>query len=102
MKHTPGSWSFEPGEDNEDGDNAAGSIVGRREDGVLFHLARVWEDGPAPEADGRLLAAAPDLLAELKNIVTAQPTKWDDPNDFQGWAQSRARAAIQKAVGGTP
>ena len=47
-------------------------------------------------------AAAPDLLAELQNIANANPLNWDAPcNDFAtfyAWAQSRARAAIAKAV----
>ena len=37
------------------------------------------------------------LLQELKNIAQANPQLWDDPSDFQGWAQSRARWAIAKA-----
>lgn len=51
------------------------------------------------DANARLIAAAPDLLAELQNIANAHPATWDDPSDFQGWAQSRARAAIAKAKG---
>ena len=54
------------------------------------------------EANARLIAAAPDLLAELQNIANANPLNWDAPcNDFAtfyAWAQSRARAAIAKAV----
>lgn len=34
------------------------------------------------------------LLQELKNIAAANPRLWDNPEDFQGWAQSRARHAI--------
>ena len=41
-----------------------------------------------------------ELLEELKNIAKANPKNWDAPlNDtasFQQWAQSRARAAIEK------
>ena len=54
------------------------------------------------EANARLIAAAPDLLDELQNIANASPHTWDDPSDFQGWAQSRARAAIAKAKGEAP
>ena len=50
------------------------------------------------------IAAAPDLLAELQAIADANPNNWDAPlNDtrsFQEWAQSRARAAVQKATSG--
>ncbi len=53
------------------------------------------------EANARLIASAPDLLAELQSIAKADPTKWEeDIRDlFQQWAQSRARAAIAKATG---
>lgn len=54
------------------------------------------------EVNASPCAAAPDLLAELKNIANANPKNWDAPfNDtasFQEWAQSRARAAIAKAT----
>jgi hypothetical protein len=43
----------------------------------------------------------PDLLAELQNISNADPSKWDKEtrDQFQQWAQSRARAAIEQARG---
>lgn len=48
-----------------------------------------------------LMASAPDLLAELENIANANPRLWDVEvrDQFQQWAQSRARAAIAKATG---
>ena len=41
------------------------------------------------------------LLAELQNIANANPRTWheDVRDQFQQWAQSRARAAIAKATG---
>lgn len=39
------------------------------------------------------------LLQELRNIAQANPCLWDDPRDFQGWAQSRARYAISQVEG---
>jgi hypothetical protein len=55
-------------------------------------------------ADVALMKAAPDLLAELRNIAYADTSKWDaDMRDqFREWAQSRARAAIAKVEGRTP
>ena len=47
------------------------------------------------EADARLIAAAPDLLAELESLV--------DKVESAGWHKSEtdaARAAIEKAKGG--
>lgn len=54
---------------------------------------------PHVDANARLIAAAPELLAELQNIANANTSDWDDPSDFKAWAQSRARAAIAKATG---
>lgn len=56
-------------------------------------------EGPDAEANAKLIAAAPALLQELQNIANAKPSTWDDPTDFQGWAQSRARFAISKVLG---
>ena len=39
------------------------------------------------------------LLQELRNIAQANPRFWDNPSDFQGWAQSRARHAISQVEG---
>ncbi|MEW6490303.1 MAG: hypothetical protein AB1578_20635 [Thermodesulfobacteriota bacterium] len=89
-KHTPEPWVFVPGDDNlpeEPGFEGytAGSIMA---DG--YHLARVWNDAPNPEADGRLMAAAPELLAALEIAVGAHP---EAP-----WAEA-ARGAIASARG---
>lgn len=32
--------------------------------------------------------------AELQGIASVSTTDWDDPSDFKGWAQSRARYAL--------
>lgn len=50
-------------------------------------------------ANARLIAAAPDLLAELQNIANAEPSHWEYPGDFRAWAQNRARTAIAQAIG---
>ena len=52
-------------------------------------------------ADLRLIAAAPELYAELQNIANADPTKWDEDtrDQFQQWAQNRAKSALAKARG---
>lgn len=53
------------------------------------------------EANARLIAAAPDLLAELHRIVDANPRLWDEDmrDQFEQWAKNRARAAIAKVEG---
>jgi hypothetical protein len=40
------------------------------------------------------------LASELRNIVNADPSTWDDPSDFRGWVLSRARDALARAGGG--
>ena len=41
------------------------------------------------------------LLAELQNIANANPRTWHEEtrDQFQQWAQNRARSAIAKATG---
>jgi hypothetical protein len=55
-------------------------------------------------ANATLAQAAPDLLAELQNIANANPSSWDEEtrDQFQQWAQNRARAAIAKVTGSKP
>jgi hypothetical protein len=65
----------------------------------VYHgdLARVvWrmeddEHTPECEANARLIAAAPDLLEALKNVIRGVPDTWD--------GVIKARAAINKAEG---
>lgn len=49
----------------------------------------------------RLRAANAQLVAELESIAIANPLRWefDMRDQFQAWAQSRARAAIDAARG---
>ena len=50
----------------------------------------------------RLHALNAELLEELRNIAKANPREWDEEtrDQFQQWAQSRARHTIAKAEGG--
>jgi hypothetical protein len=50
---------------------------------------------------GILRGQRDELLAELRNIANAKPSAWDkDMRDqFQPWAQNRARHAIAKVLG---
>lgn len=107
-KHTKGPWEVE----FDDNDPSDGHIIrmGSAIESPGFHKTHhriEYEHMLYPgdkgfkeaQANARLIAAAPDLLAELQNIANANPRDWDDPGDFQGWAQSRARAMIAKATG---
>ena len=99
-KHTPGPWGLAEVKD-ETGwithlvpvDSGKLSLLTVVDDGETCFGA-VYLDGNA-----RLIAAAPDLLQELKNIANAKTVEWDDPSEFEAWAKNRARAAIAKATG---
>ena len=43
-----------------------------------------------------------ELLGEFRNIAGARPHTWEDPDDFQAWAQNRARHSLAKAKESTP
>lgn len=87
-KHTPSPWI----------DNGEGHIVHRSGD-----IARVVSDN---KADARLLAAAPDLLAALKQLLDAAGYGWSIANGIgkDEWQRrsaivGQAEAAITKATG---
>lgn len=62
MKHTPGPWT------------AISSDRGVLIDSPTVMVAKVPFSGDQAEADGQLIAAAPDLLEALKRVL----------NDFSG------------------
>lgn len=90
---TPGPWHFldeEPW------------FIYQETNGEWSHIA-IMRDGLLEgdmKANARLIAAAPDLYAELENIANVQPGPWEDPSEFRAWAQNRARNALAKAAGG--
>ena len=84
-KHTPPPWTVR--------DLAVWSIKGKVLDSVSGDLDQI-------EADLQLAAAAPDLLAALKKLVSdanhiSRPDQWHQLND----ATIQACAAIAKARG---
>lgn len=87
-KHTPGPWSVDE----------SNAIVGEKLDDHPIWLRPViarFATGVRP-ADARLMAAAPDLLEALQEIL--------DAADGSGWDQldatlRTARAAVSKATG---
>lgn len=64
----------------------------------------IAEPSPMSEADARLIAAAPELLAALQELLSyGAALGWDelDPtHDTRPETMRRARAAIAKATGG--
>ena len=89
MKHTPGPWKI--------GTKYKTDIYGDGLGGKL--IARV---GMSPDnADARLIAAAPELLAALQEIVALENTEsdeWDGVERLIPEICDIARAAIAKAV----
>ena len=90
-EYTPGPWTVEEyGED----DCPALVIHKDTESRVCFMATPGSHGDPAKiEADARLIAAAPDLLEALRDLVS----EWDDGLDDPFW--NAARAAIAKATG---
>lgn len=72
MKHTPGPWTFSNDRFNAcpdvKPDGVLGSILSEDE----WFIAEVWadagDDDSEPEANARLIAAAPDMLEALRGI----------------------------------
>ena len=87
QQHTPGPWTVRES-------SLSVSVVAQNGDAV-FHES--YKRIPGVMEDARLIAAAPDLLEALEEIVSAA--------DGDGWSQldadlRKARAAIAKATGG--
>ena len=78
-------WKYEP----EDG-NALAIIGEYTEDGRMIRFVCEFTDPPTEE-DAALMAAAPDLLAALEEVVRISDRKHD--------AWDAAKAAIRKARG---
>lgn len=94
-KHTPGPWTIRTLEN-------FGFNVVHYVDGDRFNIHRVAKTGD--EANARLIAAAPDLLAALATFV-AEYVEMVESGDAGFWdAETEAkviaaRAAISKAEG---
>jgi hypothetical protein len=101
--HTPGPWDLEPIPYPEDGDD--GWYLHRADQEPIF----ISSDEVSPE-DARLIAAAPELLAALKNGADyldelcglIQSGMFDAASDWVGAnavsTDSELRAAIAKAT----
>ncbi|MDB6134210.1 MAG: hypothetical protein JWM59_2453 [Verrucomicrobiales bacterium] len=104
-QHTPGPWSYRPHSLDDWGvvRDKAGNIVACARAGRLvphLEMDRCRQDKTDPFCgNGRLIAAAPELLEEMREILAlAEERDWN-PEGFQDLVASRARAAIAKAEG---
>ena len=88
-QHTPGPW------------NVTGLYVRERDGGLVASIIDLWHDQKTPKAEmdanARLIAAAPDLLAALKELLwgASRTSDGDYSNAF-----TAAREAIDKATKG--
>ena len=83
VRHTPGPWSLQP-----IGDESECNVLGAGRE----LIATVSDN------DANIIAAAPDLLEQLKNALIFIETVHGGSND--GAVQEDIRAAIAKAEGG--
>ena len=88
--HTPGPWVACPGNARQVY-KIETNARGNQNDGYEIAALR----GPDKDANARLIAAAPDLLAALDYLVRARDKGWKI--DETGW--DHARAAIARATG---
>lgn len=98
---TPGRWAQE-----RDGGAIlirAGSYISAGGPVVVARIDAGYDDASSvaeTEANARLIAAAPELLAALKLLSAEEWRDDDDPILLS--AREQARAAIAKATGGQP
>ena len=92
-KHTPGPWQACDVGDYSDYDGRCRVILGND-----LRIAVVLGDHDESAANARLIAAAPDLLEELEDMVSLVEYLMNDSYDSKETAE--ARAAIARAKGG--
>ncbi len=91
--HTPGPWVVARGRINCSGEFGYGAIT--TDEDEPWYIAKV-ESLPREEANARLIAAAPDMLAALQRLVNDSMFK-NHPE-----ASQMAIDAIAKATGEAP
>ena len=96
-KHTPGPWSVDGevirGDEQSNGSVSVACIL----DGAYPYGRRA---GKSARANARLIAAAPELLEALNNLLSACDLPGDRDREIEQ-AIPHARAAIAKAKGET-
>ena len=87
-QHTPAPWSVEI-----DHHNNAPEFIRAYADGEMYDLASVLcdETGNA-SANARLMAAAPDLLAALQDLLNATEETYDNRHERQAAIDAIAKA----------
>lgn len=86
-QHTPGPWTYTH-EGLEDFSLDAGDV------NIIGGCGCCGSPSINSEADARLVAAAPDLLDAMQELMPGC--------EAMGWSTTKAREAIAKATGETP
>jgi hypothetical protein len=100
-KHTPGPWTYEV-------DRCAACTERGEAEYCVFGPPGGYHAPFSNEADARLIAAAPDLLAALKELEQCCSKYYAVSRDLGHWHPeywpelAAARAAIEKAEGNHP
>lgn len=99
VKHTPGPWKVFH---TTNGQTILGIGEAEGSDGITDANFGLWRSGPEREANARLIAAAPDMLAALKAFIAAidRAVAFDDVSivdEITDDIETAARAAISKA-----
>lgn len=104
-KHTPGPWNIRIDLPDMDGDEIPQIVrIDPKIGGMDYGIAQMHFHGggfgPQERADAHLIAAAPDLLAALEELVKeAKRLEWADNYWCISDEVDAARAAIAKAKG---
>ena len=95
--HTPGPWRFYAAEEAPNGKPGVYSRYYSDEDvAVCGNHSKAW---PLIEADGLLIAAAPDLLDTLREVGAALDADRRARRPHNARLAARVNAAIAKAEG---
>ena len=103
IKHTPGPWEFVPkltGSENHKGFFLRAEKAARNGKWALAEIQPGDEDGKLGEANARLIAAAPEMLAALRqSVVLLAGTCLHAPELKPHATYDAVSAAIAKATG---
>jgi hypothetical protein len=101
IKHTPGPWSVNTAAEycgtRVDGPNGRGVAHAIQRDAHPVHGQGITQ--AEAEANGRLIAAAPELLQALRDLIGSVPGPANWHTDAASKAVDRAVAALAKATG---
>jgi hypothetical protein len=87
LKHTKGEWTAS---NVDEGEQMWSIRTDEKQPDSDNTICGIWDNSPTAEANAKLIAAAPDLLEALIEVVRISDRKHD--------AWDKAKAAIKKAT----